>query len=46
MKKNHVTVEEAYALLDGLTEEQLDRILMYIDKIIKEDDGKKGEKQE
>ena len=30
----------------ALTEEQLDRILMYIDKIIKEDDEKKGGKQE
>ena len=46
MKKNHLTVQELYARLDGLTEEQIDRILMYIDKIIKEDDGKKGEKQE
>lgn len=46
MKKNHLTMKEAYALLDGLTEEQLDRILMYIDKIIKEEDEKGGEKQE
>ena len=26
MKKNHLTAQETYALLDGLTEEQLDRV--------------------
>lgn len=46
MKKNHLTAQETYALLDGLTEEQLDRILAYIDKITKEESAKDGEKQE
>ena len=36
MKKNHLNTREAYALLEGLTEEQLDRILEFIDKMLEE----------
>ena len=46
MKKNHLTVQELYARLDGLTEEQLDRILAFIEQTIRAKDEDSGKKQE
>ena len=41
MKKNHLTMREKYALLDGLTEEQLNFILEFIDEMLEEDKDEK-----
>ena len=45
MKKNHLTTREKYALLDGLTEEQLNCILEFIDEMLEEDKDEKEDEE-
>lgn len=46
MKNNRLTVQELYARIDGLTEEQLDKILAFIDQTADRSEEGSGKEQE